>query len=129
MPSKIAVSVGPCDSPAVKNLSMNKPHARLASRYSLTLAELQAANPHAMREGGVLLVGDRLLVPGGINVEVGDRGRFYTVQDGDSWMKIATEFELPLQLLQIINPDIMRPGFILKPGDELFIPAGLPSLR
>jgi hypothetical protein len=62
-------------------------------------------------------------------VEIGDRGRFYTVQDGDSWMKIATEVELPLQLLQIINPDIMRPGFILKPGDELFIPAGLPSLR
>ena len=125
----LAVSVGPCDSLQFYEVQPGDYWTRLASRYSLTLAELQSANPHAMREGGVLLVGDRLMVPGGINVEIGDRGRFYTVQDGDSWMKIATEVELPLQLLQIINPDIMRPGFILKPGDELFIPAGLPSLR
>lgn len=125
----LAVSVGPCNNLQFYSVQPGDHWTKLASRYSLTLAELQAANPHAVREGGVLLVGDRLLVPTGIAVEVGDRGRFYTVRDGDSWMKIATEFEMPLQLLQIINPDMMRPDFILKPGDELFIPAGLPSLR
>lgn len=125
----LAVSVGPCDTLQFYTVQPGDYWTKLSSRYSLTLAELQAANPHAVREGGVLLPGDRLLVPAGINVEIGDRGRFYTVQDGDSWMKIATDFAMPLQLLQVINPDIMRPGFILKPGDELFIPAGLPSLR
>lgn len=125
----LAVSVGSCDSLQFYTVQAGDYWTKLASRYSVTLAELQAANPHVMRDGGVLLVGDRLLVPSGINVEVGDRGRFYTVRNGDSWMKIATEFAMPIQLLQVINPDVMRPGFILKPGDELFIPAGLPSLR
>ena len=125
----LGVSVGPCDTLQFYSVQPGDYWTKLASRYSVTLAELQSANPHAVRDGGVLLVGDRLLVPAGIRVEVGDRGRFYTVRDGDSWMKIATEFEMPLQLLQVINPDIMRPGFILKPGDELFIPAALPSLR
>ena len=125
----LAVSVGPCDTLQFYTVQSGDYWTKLASRYSLTLGELQAANPHALRDGGVLIPGDRLWVPSGINVEIGDRGRFYQVQDGDSWMKIATEFKLPLQLLQVINPDMMRPGFILKPGDELFIPAGLPSLR
>jgi len=121
----LAVSVGPCDSLQFYTVQSGDYWTRLASRYSITLAELQSANPHAMRDGGVLLVGDRLLVPSGINIEVGDKGRFYTVQDGDSWMKIATEFGMPLQLLQVINPDMIRSASILRPGDELFIPAGV----
>lgn len=125
----LAVSVGPCDTLQFYTVQSGDYWTKLASRYSLTLGELQAANPHALRDGGVLIPGDRLLVPAGIKVEIGDRGRFYKVQDGDSWMKIATEFKLPLQLLQVINPDLMRAGFILKPGDELFIPAGVPSLH
>jgi len=125
----LAASVGPCDTLQFYTVQRGDYWTRLASRYSMTLVELQAANPHAVREGGVLLVGDRLLVPAGINLEIGDRGRFYTVQDGDSWMKIATQFDLPLKLLQLINPDMMRPNFILQPGDELFIPAGIPVIR
>lgn len=125
----LAVSVGPCDSLQFYDVQPGDYWTKLSSRYSVTLTELQTANPHAMREGGVLLVGDRLLVPAGINLEIGDKGRFYTVQDGDSWMKIATEFDLPLKLLQLINPDMMRSDFILQPGDELFIPAGIPAIQ
>ncbi|MEZ4737249.1 MAG: transglycosylase domain-containing protein [Caldilineaceae bacterium] len=125
----LAASVGPCDTLQFYAVQPGDYWTKLASRYSVTLLELQAANPHAVREGGVLLVGDRLLVPTGINLEIGDRGRFYTVQDGDSWMKIATQFDLPLKLLQLINPDMMRPNFILQPGDELFIPAGVPAIQ
>jgi len=40
-------------------------------------------------------------------------------------MKIATEFGMPLKLLQVINPDMIRSASILRPGDELFIPAGV----
>ncbi|MEZ4867578.1 MAG: transglycosylase domain-containing protein [Caldilineaceae bacterium] len=125
----LAVSVGPCESLRFYTVERGDYWTKLASRFSVTMAELQAANPHAVRGEGILLPGDRLMVPAGVNIEVGDTGRFYTVQSGDSWMKIATEFELPLTLLQIVNPDVMRPGFILKPGDELFIPFGFPTLR
>jgi len=125
----LAVSVGPCDTLQFYTVQTGDYWTRLSSRYSVTMAELQSANPHAVRTEGMLLPGDRLMVPAGIDVEIGDRGRFYTVQDGDSWMKIATEYAMPLQLLQIINPDMMRPNFILKPGDELFIPTELPALR
>ncbi|MEZ4618928.1 MAG: LysM domain-containing protein [Caldilineaceae bacterium] len=78
-----------------------------------------------MRDGGVIHPGDTMLVPAGIKMEISDQGKFYVVQDGDSWLKIANEFELPLTLLQLINPEMMRPNFILKPGDEIFIPSNV----
>lgn len=118
----MSVSVGECDSLAFYTVQRGDFWTRLASRFSLTIGELQSANPHLVRNGGTLVPGDRLFVPGGVTIEIDNQGSFYTVRDGDSWMKIATENELPLKLLQLINPDMMRPNFILRPGDELFIP-------
>lgn len=121
----LEVSMGNCDSLAYYDVQPGDFWTRLSSRFSVTTAELQAANPHLTREGGVLVPGDRLLVPTGIRMEIDQRGNFYTVQAGDSWLKIANDFELPITLLQLINPDVMRPGFLLKPGDELFIPTNV----
>ena len=118
----MAVSLGDCASLDFYKVQAGDFWSRLSSRFSLTTGELQAANPHLMRDGGVLHPGDTLLVPTGIKMEVGNQGRFYTVQDGDSWLKIANEFDLPYTLLQLINPDMMRPYSILKPGDEIFVP-------
>ena len=121
----LEVSMGDCASLDYYNVQPGDFWTRLSSRYSVTTAELQAANPHLVREDGVLHPGDRLLVPAGIHMEIDKRGSFYTVRDGDSWMKIANDFDLPINLLQLVNPDVMRPGFILKPGDELFIPTNI----
>lgn len=121
----LAVSVGDCDSLEFYTVRSGDFWTRLASRFSLTLSELQNANPHIMRDGGVLIPGDRLLVPTGVRIEIGSQGRFYKVQAGDSWIKIANEFSLPLKLLQTINPEMMRPNALLKPGDEIFIPTDI----
>jgi penicillin-binding protein 1C len=121
----MAVSVGDCTSLEFYTVQSGDFWTRLASRFSLTTAELQAANPHLMRGDGVIHPGDKLLVPTGKRVEVGNQGRFYVVRDGDSWLKIANEYSMPLKLLQLINPDMMRPNFILKPGDEIFIPMNI----
>ncbi len=121
----LEVSMGECNSLEYYQVQSGDFWTRLASRFSLTTGELQAANPHLMRSDGVLHPGDRLLVPTGIHMEIEQHGNFYTVRDGDSWLKIANEFDLPLTLLQLINPDMVRPGYILQPGDELFIPANV----
>ena len=123
----LAVSVGECDSLAFYTVQSGDFWTRLASRFSLTLSELQNANPHIMRDGGILQPGDRLLVPTGTRIEIGTQGRFYKVQAGDSWLKIANDYALPLKLLQTINPELMRPNAILKPGDEIFIPTSISS--
>ena len=94
----------------------------LARRFNLTVGELQAANPHVLREEGMLRTGDRLLVPTGVAIQVGSAAEYYTVQAGDTWADIARRFGLPLRLLQTVNPTAMRPYFLLKPGDQLFVP-------
>ncbi len=121
----MAVSVGDCSTLDFYTVQPGDFWTRLSSRFSLTTTELQMANPHLMREGGVIHPGDQLFVPTGTKIEIGNQGRFYVVRDGDSWLKIANDFELPLKLLQLINPDMMRPNFILKPGDEIFVPSSV----
>lgn len=121
----MAVSVGECADQQYYEVQPGDFWSRLSSRFSLTTAELQAANPHLLRGDGVIHPGETLLVPAGTTIEIDNQGQFYVVQDGDSWLKIANEFELPMKLLQLVNPDIMRPYFILKPGDELFVPSSI----
>lgn len=118
----LAVNVGPCSSLAYYSVQSGEYWTLLARRFGLTVGELQAANPHVMRNEGILRPNDRLLVPSGIAIEVGGEGEYYTVQPGDSWARIATEFGLPLRLLQTVNAEIVRPAFLLRPGDRMFIP-------
>ncbi|MCB9138519.1 MAG: transglycosylase domain-containing protein [Caldilineaceae bacterium] len=118
----IAVNVGPCDSLAFYQVVPGDNWSMLARRFGLTLSELQYANPHSLRDEGVLLVQDRLLVPKYLELTIGDDGIVYTVAEGDAWASIAEQFEIPLQLLQAVNPDLVRADFILRPGDQLYIP-------
>ncbi len=118
----LSVNVGACDTLSYYSVTPGEHWTLIARRFNLTVGELQAANPHAMREEGVLRTGDRLLVPTGLPIVLGEQGEFYTVQAGDSWAQIAARFGLPLRLLQTVNEGSVRPAFILRPGDELFIP-------
>jgi penicillin-binding protein 1C len=119
----LAVNVGACSSLAYYTVKSGEYWTLIARRFNLSLGELQASNPHVLREGGVLRPGDRLLVPNGVAIQIGDRGEFYVVEVGDSWAGIARRYGLPLRLLQTVNPDVVRPYFILKPGDQLFVPS------
>jgi LysM repeat protein len=88
---------------------------------------LQYANPQALRNEGVLLVRDHLLVPTALTFTVGAEGVYYTVQPGDAWASIADKFGIPLQLLQAVNTELVRPAFLLRPGDEIYVPSDLSS--
>jgi penicillin-binding protein 1C len=117
----MAVNVGACDTLSYYSVQPGEFWGLLSDRFSLTVGELQAANPQAVREAGVLHPGDHLLIPNGIPIDIG-QGELYTVQDGDSWFKIATQFAIPLRLLQTVNVKVVRANFILQPGDQLYVP-------
>lgn len=91
----------------------------VAKRVGLTVEELRAANPQAVRSTGWLIVGEKLQIP---TASVAEE-QFYTVAAGDGWTIIADRFELPVSLLQAANPRYVRPDLILYAGDRLLIPA------
>ncbi|CAN5431888.1 hypothetical protein BH10CHL1_BH10CHL1_23530 [soil metagenome] len=119
----MAVNLGPCEALQYYSVQSGDYWGKLAQRFGLTLADLQGVNPQFIRNAGVLHPGDKLLVPAGTAIEIGDgSGEYYTVQAGDSWMKVAETFEIPLRLLQSVNPEVVRPYFILRAGDKIFVP-------
>ena len=95
----------------------------VARRVGLTVSELQAANPDALRPNGWLIVGERLFIP----YSPGWEERFYIVQRGDGWETVADKFGLSEELLQAANPKLHRPGDALIVGERLLIPALLPT--
>lgn len=119
----MAVNVGPCSSLEYYTVQSGEHWTLLARRFNLTVGELQSVNPHVLRNGEVLRSGDRLLVPNGVAIQVGNLGDYYTVQPGDTWAQIAREVGLPLRLLQTVNAEVVRPFFILRPGDQIFVPS------
>jgi LysM repeat protein len=118
----LAVNFGDCTTLQYYTVGSGEYWTLLAQRFNLTVAELQAANPHIVGRRGVLHPGDRLLVPTGLPIMVSEPRTLYTVQVGDTWDQIASQFGLPLRLLQAVNPDRVRPYYILQPGDVLLIP-------
>lgn len=91
----------------------------VARRVGLTVEELRAANPQAVRSTGWLIVGEKLFVPTAPVTEE----QFYTVAAGEGWTIIAERFGIPTSLLQAANPRYVRPDLLLYVGDRLLIPA------
>jgi len=119
----MAVNLGPCAALQFYSVRPGDYWGRLGDRFGLSVAELQGINPQMVRAQGILQVGDKLLIPAGVALEIGDgSGEEYTVQGGDTWMGVAEAFNVPLRLLQSVNPALVRPAFVLQPGDKLFIP-------
>ncbi len=97
----------------------------LARNVGLSVGELQTANLQALRGSGYLLVGDRLLFPKGLLINQETESVYHTVAEGESWTSIALQYDLPLRLLLATNPDVVRPFYILRPGDRLLVPISL----
>jgi penicillin-binding protein 1C len=116
------INVGDCAALQYYTVQAGEQWNSVARRFNLTVGELQSANPHIFRRDGVLRPGDRLLAPNGIPIEVSERNTFHTVQAGDTWGSIAQQYSIPLRFLQTVNPDVVRPYFLLSPGDQIFIP-------
>lgn len=117
-----AVNVGTCADQHFYTVQPTEYWSQIADKFGLETWVLQTANMHAMSSSGYLQPGDRLLVPAGTVIEVNENVQRYTVQSGDTWAQISQSFGVSLSLLAAANPGIMRPGFLLKPGDEIVIP-------
>ncbi|MEZ4729245.1 MAG: LysM peptidoglycan-binding domain-containing protein [Caldilineaceae bacterium] len=90
----------------------------VATRTGLTIAELRAANPQAVRSSGWLITGEKLFIPASQPVAT----TTYTVQPGESWSVIAKKFGISIQLLKAANPRSIRYGDVLRRNEVLVIP-------
>ncbi len=91
----------------------------VAKRVGLSVEDLQAANPQAVRSTGWLIVNEKLFVP----TAPVEEEEFYTVRVGDGWTIIADRLGIPTALLQAANPRYVRSTLVLHPGERLLIPA------
>ncbi len=92
----------------------------VAEQVGLTVAQLQEANPQAVRYSGWLITGEKLFIPAPRPQPAEEQ--YYEVQPGDYWSGIAEEFEVPMRLLMAVNPRSVRPGLVLYVGEKLLIP-------
>ena len=80
----------------------------IAVKYNLTLQQLEAlnpkiANPNLINVGQVINVASTNTTPS---------GSAYTVKSGDTLSKIAVSYNLTLQQLEALNPQITNPNLI-----------------
>jgi len=122
-----SVYLGPCADLNYYTVASGDSWTGLARQVGLTVGELQTANLHVLRQSGYLLVGDRLLLPRAIVIDQRYETIAHTVAEGESWTSIALLYNLPLRLLLTTNPEVVRPFYILRPGDRLLVPVTLSS--
>ncbi len=96
----------------------------LAARTGFTIAELQAANPQAVRTTAYLLVGETLRIPASAAEPDSTPGatNIYVVGAGESWNSIAQKLGVPAATLRAANPQAIRNGLVLYRGEQLVIP-------
>lgn len=87
-------------------------------RTGVSIAELQAANPKAVRASGWLITGEKLFIPTTKPVAM----TTYTVQPGESWSIIAKKFGIAIGLLKAANPQAVRYDDVLRRYEVLNIP-------
>jgi LysM repeat protein len=104
--------------------------SKLAQRTGLAVATLKTANPAAANHPqGWLIVGQTLCLPEGAAVTPAEAERLpspgafpVTVRRGDSWAVLAARYGVSVAALQVANPQAVRAGQVLRPGDRILIP-------
>ena len=90
----------------------------VATSTGVSMDDLKAANPDAVRANDWLLLGEELLIP----TELSAAQQTHVVQAGESWNSIAQQYGISADLLRAANPQAVRPGNILFRGEQLIIP-------
>lgn len=107
--------------------------SRLAQNTGVTVTALKAANPVAAQHPqGWLMVGQLLCMPGMPAAVVNPITAHLpaqptsewviTVRRGDSWAVLAARYGVSVAALQAANPQAMRPGEVLRTGDQISVP-------
>lgn len=110
----------------------NDTWSSVAAQFGVTVAELQAANPQAIRANRWLYRGETLIIPStgsstDTTTTTSTQSSIYTVQAGDWWINIAERFGVTLSDLRAANPQLIRPGDVLYRGDQMTIPGVVTS--
>ena len=99
----------------------------ISRRTGITVAELKALNPAAVRPRDWLWIGERLYIPAQPSLpppEAGDSpcGYWYQVSRSDSWHRLAQKTGVPLAELWRVNPLQVSRVLWLYTGRWLWIP-------
>jgi len=95
----------------------------VAGRTGVAIADLQAANPQAIRGREWLLTNEVLQVPVLPQPEWPRAAvLLHTVQAGESWYRIAADYRISPTLLWAVNAHLWRPLGVLIAGDEMIVP-------
>jgi hypothetical protein len=97
----------------------------IAVKTGVSIAELQRANPQAIRRNRWLYAGERLWIP----LPGQTSGYWYIVRWGDSWTSIARRTGISVRRLLQANPQAVHRSLWLYRGERIWIPsAPLPQL-
>ena len=121
MQAGIPVSLGSCSDLRYHTARPGDSWSALARSHDLTEGVLRGANLHVRGA----LPGERLLLPRGVSIRLHIDSILHEVQVGESWVNIASRYDIPVRLLRAANPDALRPYNILRPGDLLHVPENL----
>ena len=95
--------------------------ASIADRYGVTVPELIAFNSHTVTHPHVVRVDTVLLIPGLSAADVSVLNQtLYTVQEGDTLLGIAQQFNVTVDALMAANN--ISNADLLRVGDQLIIP-------
>ncbi len=97
----------------------------ISRKVSVTVAELKAANPQAVRTNNWVLLGEKLCVPGAgpTATPAPSKGYWYQVKSGDTWNSVSRATGVPVQALQQANSALMNQQGWLYVGQRLWVPA------
>jgi LysM repeat protein len=88
----------------------------IARRFSTTAQTIAGAN--GLLNPNYIYVGQRLIIPAGVPAP--PRGRYYTVQRGDTLWRIALRYRTTVWAIATANN--LRYPYIIYPGQVLVIP-------
>jgi len=95
----------------------------LSWRTGLSVADLKAANPTAVRPRDWLWTGERLYIP--IPAIQPDKGYWYQVRPGDNWYSVAASTGVSTLELWRANPMRLYANRWIYAGDWLWVPTGV----
>jgi len=95
----------------------------ISAQTGIPVGALQAVNPQAIHPNLWLWRGERLWIPSGRS-QSRQRGYWYLVQEGDSWLDLAIRTGVSVTVLKRLNPQAVHPHDWMWAGDRIFIPSG-----
>ncbi|WP_165000405.1 muramidase family protein [Anaerophilus nitritogenes] len=95
---------------------------KIAKEYNISVNEIIRLNPYLNPYH--LMVGQVICIPK--KTISCPSGKLYTIEDGDTFFKIATKFDISYELLKTSNPNLDVDHLVV--GEQICIPKSKPSL-